>query len=264
MPSRSLRRLLLLPLAALLLLAAGGLARTLIPPRPPDPSSPSGAPHASSALPRREHLFRLGVPAWHAAGHRGRGLKVAILDSGFHGYREQLGKVLPAKVTTRSFREDGNLEAKDSQHGILCGEVIHALAPEAELLSANWEPSHPQKFLDAVRWAVSQGARVISCSIIMPTWSDGEGGGPVHAALKRLVGDGSRPGDVLFFACAGNTADRHWSGAFRDADPYRFPMICLSPADFPDAVPLACRDPNKLPCPLGDGSSRRDRVSLTC
>jgi subtilisin family serine protease len=50
----------------------------------------------------------------------------------------------------------------------------------------------------------------------MPTWSDGEGGGPVHAALARLLGDGSRT-EALFFACAGNTADRHWSGPFTDA-----------------------------------------------
>src|SRR5439155_26585713 len=57
-----------------------------------------------------------------------------------------------------------------------------------------------------------QGARVISCSVIVPTWSDGEGGGPVHEALTKLLGR-----DALCFASAGNTAQRHWSGAFRDA-----------------------------------------------
>lgn len=200
MPSRSLRSLLLF-LPALGLLCAS-------PARPIDADS---AATVGAALERREHLERLGVPAWHALGQRGRGLKVAVLDSGFQGYRQHLGKSLPAKVVVRSFRDDGDLEARDSQHGILCGEVIHAIAPDAELLFANWEPSHPQRFIDAVRWAVAQGARIVSCSIIMPTWSDGEGGGPVHAALKRALGD-----HVLFFACAGNTADRHWSGIFRD------------------------------------------------
>ena len=90
--------------------------------------------------------------------------------------------------------------------------MVHTLAPDAEVLFANWEPSHPGSFLEAVRWAVGQGAQVLTCSIIMPTWSDGEGGGPVHAELTRLLGD-SR----LLFSCAGNTADRHWSGAYRDA-----------------------------------------------
>jgi hypothetical protein len=111
-------------------------------------ATPPTAPPASAP-----HLARLGVDRWHLAGCRGQGVKVAILDSGFRGYRDHLGSSLPSKVTVRSFRHDGNLEAKDSQHGILCGEVIHALAPEAELLFANWEPEHPDRFLDAVRWA---------------------------------------------------------------------------------------------------------------
>ncbi len=172
---------------------------------------------SSVTLERSRHLQRLGVDRWHLAGHRGRGLKVAILDSGFCGYRAHLGKALPLKVLTRSFRSDGNLEARDSQHGILCGEIVHALAPEAELLFANWEANHPQQFLEAVRWARQQGARVVSCSLIMPTWSDAEGNGRIHTELTRLLGDGSHHEDLLCFACAGNTAERHWSGKFLDA-----------------------------------------------
>jgi subtilisin family serine protease len=159
---------------------------------------------------RDEHLALLGAGDWHAHGYRGRGVTVAVLDTGFRGYRDQLGKALPATVTARSFRRDGNLEARDSRHGILCGEVIHALAPEANLLFANWEPATPESFLDAVRWARSQGARVISCSVISPSWSDGEGGGPVHQKLREALGD-----DALCFASAGNVAQRHWAGAFR-------------------------------------------------
>jgi len=164
---------------------------------------------------RARILDRLGVTRWHAAGHRGRGVKVAILDSGFRGYRMHLGKGLPRDVSARSFRDDGNLEARDSQHGILCAEVVHALAPEAEILLANWEPERPKSFLAAARWAKERGARVLPCSVIMPSWSDGEGGGAFHEGLTRIVGDGSRPGDVLCFASAGNTAQRHWHGKLR-------------------------------------------------
>lgn len=186
---------------------------TLVSPTPADPADYS---NREPALERAQHLRRLGVAAWHEQGYRGKGITVAILDSGFSGYRTQLGKALPQNVKIRSFRRDGNLEAKDSQHGILCGEVVHFLAPEAELLFANWEPNHPDQFLDAVQWAIEQGAQVISCSIIMPTWSDGEGKGPIHAEMARLLGDGRRRTDTLFIACAGNTADRHWSGAYSD------------------------------------------------
>lgn len=167
----------------------------------------------------------LGVTAWHARGWRGQGLKVAVLDTGFHGYKAHLGAALPSNVQVLSFRFDGDLEAKHSQHGILCAEVIHTLAPEAEILLANWEPECPEQFLAAARWARQQGARILSCSIIMPSWSDSDGHGRVHEELTSLLApphpspfreDAGVDGDALFFASAGNTAQRHWNGPFED------------------------------------------------
>src|ERR1051325_9338401 len=158
-------------------------------------------------LERREHLANLGALRWHQDGRRGKGVKIAVLDSGFRDYRQFLGKGIPASVKTQSFRKDGNLEARDSQHGILVAEVLHAVAPEADILFVNWEPDDAQAFLDAVRWAKAQGAKILSCSLIMPSWSDGEGGGEVHKALAEIMGE-----RMLFFASAGNAAQRHWCG----------------------------------------------------
>lgn len=203
-----------------------------LPSRHPRPSLPSSGELAAEqgvavdsarapALdePQRECLEKVGALAWHARGYRGQGVKVAVLDTGFRGYRSFLGKGLPSRVTTRSFRDDGQLEARPSQHGVLCAEIIHALAPEAEILLANWEPDRPGTFLQAVDWARRQGARVCSCSVIMPGWSDGHGGGTVHAGLAKLLGDGRRASDLLLCACAGNTAQRHWTGDVNpDAD----------------------------------------------
>src|SRR5262249_17973009 len=73
------------------------------------------------------------------------------------------------------------------------------------------------EFLAAVRWAREQGARVISCSVVMPSCSDGEGGGTVHHDLDALLGPGTGTHDLLCFASAGNTIDRHWSGPFHAA-----------------------------------------------
>jgi subtilisin family serine protease len=157
-------------------------------------------------------IATLGVAEWHKASQRGKGVTIAVLDSGFKGYRASLGTALPAAVKVKSFRKDGDLEARESQHGILCAEVIHHLAPDAELLLANWEPEQPDAFLEAVRWARREGARIITCSLIVPTWSDGEGRGTVHQALRQILGDGGKKEDALFFASAGNTALRHWSG----------------------------------------------------
>jgi hypothetical protein len=153
-------------------------------------------------------LARLGVDAWHARGFRGEGMTVAVLDSGFRGYRNHLGHELPQRVRIKSFRRDGNLEAKDDTHGLCCAETVHRLAPAVELVFANWEPDCPDAFLEAVRWCRQQGAAIITCSMIMPGWSDGHGGGDVHRQLEQALGN------ALFFASAGNLALRHWSGRF--------------------------------------------------
>jgi subtilisin family serine protease len=189
---------------------------------PASPSARTGPPAVEQASPetfvpadrdapqaRRLHLERLGVTRWHEQGFEGQGVKIAVLDSGFRGYRDFLGAGLPPRVRARSFRADRNLEARDSQHGILCAEAIHALAPRAELLFANWEPDSADTFLEAVRWARAEGARVLSCSLIMPSWSDGEGGGSIHDALADLL-----DADVLCCASAGNIAQRHWTGLY--------------------------------------------------
>jgi subtilisin family serine protease len=186
-----------------------------------DPGTALPAVPVAVTVRARHEITRLGVDHWHQAGYRGQGIKIAILDSGFRGYRSHLGKELPEQVTAHTFRTDGDLEARDSQHGIICGEVIHKLAPDAELLFASWDPERPDRFLDAVRWARGMGAKVISCSLIMPSWSDGEGGGEIHAALSEILGRVTDNRSALCFASAGNIAQRHWSGVCRKgADGY--------------------------------------------
>lgn len=159
---------------------------------------------------RADRLRALGCSAWHEAGHTGRGVTVAILDTGFRGYRSQLGKCLPATITTKSFRRDDDLEAKDSTHGILCAELLHSVAPGARLLFANWDPDEPTTFMAALAWAKEQGASIISCSVVLPGWGDGMGGGPVNATLTKFL----KESDIVFVAPTGNMAQRHWSGAF--------------------------------------------------
>lgn len=170
---------------------------------------------SSAWLERRQEIERLGADLWQAEGFRGQGVKVAVLDTGFRSYRNFLGSVLPPQIEARSFRSDRNLEARNSQHGILCGEVIHAIAPDAQLLFANWDLDRPEEFLDAVRWARMEGARIVSCSVVTPSWSDGDGDGEIHRELSSVLGPPGGPGGLLCFASAGNTTERHWGGVFQ-------------------------------------------------
>src|SRR4051794_16338555 len=107
-----------------LILLSLGAAYCATPAFGADSAIPAWAANRDERLPRSraDHLARLGAPGWHDAGFRGQGITVAVLDTGFRGYRDQLGKSLPADLVVRSARKDGNLEAKDSQHGILVGE----------------------------------------------------------------------------------------------------------------------------------------------
>jgi hypothetical protein len=179
-------------------------------------NAPAAPPWQEQRRPQRAKLLAdLGADHWHAAGFRGQGVKVLVLDTGFRGWRDYLGKALPAQVAAQSFRADGNLETRD-QHGIFCGEIVHTVAPDAELLFADWDIDKPESFLEAVRWGRRQGARIVTCSIVTPHWSDGEGRGEVHAALANVLGAGNKAGDMLCFASAGNTTERHWGGAFHD------------------------------------------------
>lgn len=175
-------------------------------------------------------LRDLGANRWHEAGFRGQGAKVAVLDTGFRGYRNYLGKVLPSYVLAKTFRFDGDIEARNSHHGILCAEVVHAIAPDAELMFVSWQPESPDSFVEAVAFAKRAGAQIITCSVIMPCWSDGEGGGPTHAALNPVIGASNQPSDLLTVTCAGNLAKRHWAGHFiNNGDDYhRWPNGSLN------------------------------------
>src|SRR5687767_12603216 len=95
-PMTLLRALWLVPAAAC------GITLSLTSPRPvagPAEQAATAPWHVSSQAPDRARLLtQLGVDRWHAAGHRGRGVKVAVIDSGFRGYRTFLGGALPRSV----------------------------------------------------------------------------------------------------------------------------------------------------------------------
>jgi len=74
----------------------------------------------------------------HNLGNMGKGVKVAIVDHGFEGYEDLLGTELPESVTVKSFRPDGDITGGGIIiHGTGCAEVVHDVAPDAELYLVN-------------------------------------------------------------------------------------------------------------------------------
>src|SRR5262245_12259228 len=69
-------------------------------------AEPEAAALALLRQDQAKHISFLGLDRWQSLGYRGQGIKIAVLDTGFRGYQDQLGKTLPTKVETRCFRDD--------------------------------------------------------------------------------------------------------------------------------------------------------------
>jgi subtilisin family serine protease len=136
-------------------------------------------------------------------------VKVCILDVGFTGYQALLGTELPSSVTARSFRSDGDLFVSD--HGTACAEIVHDMAPEAELLLVNFGTDVEHR--NAVDWIIDQDVDIISCSVGWFNIGAGDGTGPICEDVEDVSNN-----DILWVSSAGNNAQTHWETGFRDPD----------------------------------------------
>ena len=160
-----------------------------------------------------EGVARADADAWHAAGLRGQGVRIAIIDAGFQGYNAKLGTELPAGVVVKNF-VDGQPDAEvdaTTAHGTACAEIVHDMAPAAELylLKIATDIDLDQ----AVTYAIGQGVDVISTSLTFLNVTPGDGTGKFATMATR-----ARNAGVLWVTAAGNYREQHWSGQWADAD----------------------------------------------
>jgi subtilisin family serine protease len=137
-------------------------------------------------------------------------IRVGVLDAGFEGYQRLLGSELPASVTTRSFHSLG-IGGGGEVHGAACAEIVHDMAPEAELYLANFDSiaEHGQ----AVDWLIAQQVDVISYSIGWINVGPGDGRGMINDHVRRAIDAG-----VEWVGSAGNAAQTHWEAVFSDSN----------------------------------------------
>lgn len=156
-------------------------------------------------------VSRTGARQWHAQGYTGRGVKVAVVDLGFAGYEKLLGTELPATVVVRPFRSDGDITAGGEVHGTAVAEVVHDMAPEAQLYLVNFGTS--LELSEAVDWLIAEGVHIINASVGAQVAGPGDGTGELAGIVRR-----AREAGILWVNAAGNEAQRHWSGVFTDPD----------------------------------------------
>jgi hypothetical protein len=152
---------------------------------------------------------QIGAPQAWKAGHTGKGIKVAVLDTGIDaGHPDLAGAV----VGERDFTDSASGTADKFGHGthvagIVTGDGTAAggryvgVAPDATLLNGkvlNDGGGGLESWIIAgMEWAVQQGARVVNMSLGGYT-SDGED--PLSEAVNRLT----EQSGTLFVVAAGN------------------------------------------------------------
>ena len=155
-----------------------------------------------------EGLFPMNGAAWQAGGNRGAGMKVAILDPGFGGYADrQATGDLPANLTVKSFRADGDITGGGEVHGTACAEIVYDIAPDAQYYLVNFNTD--VELANAVNWLISQHVDVISSSWGFFGGSPGDGSGEVDNLVNQARNNG-----ILWTAAAGNEAQGHWTGTY--------------------------------------------------
>lgn len=148
----------------------------------------------------------------HDLGLTGNGVKVGVLDcGGFTGYAALLGTELPPSVNLWT---GGSNPVGSNIHGTGCAEIVHDMAPGAELYFAH--DGTEADFYDAVDWLIAMGVDVVSysCSWTIPAPRDGAGL-PYNPVNEKIAE--ARSAGILWVNSAGNAAnDDNYQHPFTD------------------------------------------------
>ncbi len=164
-------------------------------------------PHSQATI--SEGVSRIGALANHSAGVKGKGVKVAIIDSGFKGAKE-LSWDMPERWWYYDYTGEG-IYAGDSVHGTACAEIVHDVAPEAELYL--YKTGDMVDFENAKDRAIRNGIDIINYS---SGWF-GTGIGDGRGLACDIVNDAADKG-ILWVTSAGNNAKSHYDGFWSDSD----------------------------------------------
>jgi hypothetical protein len=169
-----------------------------------------------------EEITHTNAAAWHAAGHTGAGVKIGIVD-GFHGAVWDTAAAagdLPAQPAGTFCLILGNecdVWASGVEHGVAVAELIHELAPGAQLYVAT--ALSATDLQAAVDWFVANGVTVVNRSLGAALDGPGDGTGPLNEVADNAVAAG-----IAWFNSAGNEAGRgtelgnYYRAPFTDTD----------------------------------------------
>ncbi|NDJ55184.1 MAG: S8 family serine peptidase, partial [Chloroflexi bacterium] len=182
------------------------LVEPLPQPEPPEDTISTQAGNRLSA-----GVDKSGADVWHGVGYTGEGVRVAVIDNGAYGKLQAAIDAgdLPTDVILHPsviHTEGGN------PHGTAVAEIIHDMAPNAELILASYpiiETALAELVEDlAADWDVD----VINGSFSLQQHGPGDGSGPFAEAVSNV----GAVHDTVVVMAGGNEARGHWVGTFRD------------------------------------------------
>lgn len=164
----------------------------------------------------------LQLDAWHEVGHTGAGQKVGILD--IFGTEELEFAIAQQRVPAPAgaFCQDSGSSCSitlrsGGPHGVAVAEIIHQMAPDAELYLAT--VTTLSDLAAAIDWFAAQGVTVINRSETSEFDGPGDGTGPTASLVERAVDL-----DMVWVAAGGNASGsdlrpgQNWVGTFNDPD----------------------------------------------
>ncbi len=151
----------------------------------------------------------MGSDHANAAGHTGKGVRVAVIDTGFDVANPEIaGNVAEYK----SFYSGSDIAGDNYLHGTAVAEIIADVAPDAELYLYNFGTN--VEFFNLVDHIIARGdIDVVSMSLGWYPFLPADG----TSRMAQKVSE-ARDGGILWVNSAGNSADKHWQGRFSDAD----------------------------------------------
>lgn len=184
------------------------------------PQEGHGSAKATARATAGEEVAKTNASAWHAAGITGAGVRIGIIDSfngGTYNAAQAAGEVpAPAGTFCRNNGSACNVFG-GVNHGVAVAEVIHEMAPGAELYLATARSTADHQA--AVQFFAAQGVRIISRSLTAEYDGPGDGTGPLANVINSAVSQG-----ITWFNSAGNSAGRgtaqgsYFRGPFQSTD----------------------------------------------
>ena len=176
-----------------------------------------------------------GADKWHAAGFKGEGVKIGVIDRGFAGIQELMGTGLPEPVGVRCYylvtdptiTDNFTEDLSDCLHeelgtgavGAAVLEAVHDIAPDAEyyIASISQDSFYHFDLAGIVEWMNGEGV-----DLILFThdggWSGPGDGTSIYAASELATLDRAVSYGITWLSPTGDRAEDTWSGFFTDTN----------------------------------------------